>query len=316
MTPGARADKLRQRTPDVQLRLELGREPMVVQDAGRLYVDVQRRDPQTILFSSVRGQLPKTDELRGSAQVPLGVDATGQLQFADLASSGRSHVLVAGTTGSGKSEWLRTALAGLIATNTPETLRLVTLDPKLAAFTDLERSKYLWKKNSWWIPGSEQSASDVFQDLIEEMERRYRLTRETGADNLREHVEKTGKPLARIVCVCDEYYALVSQQKQEKVAIEQAIGLLGAKGRAAGIHLVLATQQPSRQTINGAISSNLPCRVALYLQNPIESRMILDGAGAERLTGAGDLLYKDFGNPVRLQAPYLPAAERQTYLST
>jgi DNA segregation ATPase FtsK/SpoIIIE-like protein len=310
MLPGSRADKVRQRTSDVQLRLELAREPMVVHEAGRLYVDVERRDPQTVLFSAVRAQLSELDALRGSAEVPLGVDPAGRLQFADLASSGRSHVLVAGTTGSGKSEWLRTALGGLIASNTPETLRIVTLDPKLAAFADLEHSKFLWKKGAWWIPGMDQSPSDLFQDLVEEMERRYRMTRETGADNLREHVEKTGKPLARIVCVCDEYYALVSQQKEEKQAIEQAIGLLGAKGRAAGVHLVLATQQPSRQTINGSIQANLPCRVALYLQSPIESNMIINQPGAERLTGMGDLLYRDFGNPVRLQGAYLPAAER------
>jgi DNA segregation ATPase FtsK/SpoIIIE, S-DNA-T family len=310
LLPGSRSEKVRQRTGDVQLRLELAREPMVVQDAGRLYIDIERRDPQTVLFSSIRAQLPQLDELRGSAEVPLGVDPGGRLQFADLASSGRSHILVAGTTGSGKSEWLRTALGGLIASNTPETLRVVTLDPKLAAFADLEHSKFLWKKGAWWIPGMDQSPSDLFQDLVEEMERRYRMTRETGADNLREHVEKTGKSLARIVCVCDEYYALVSQQKEEKQAIEAAIGLLGAKGRAAGIHLILATQQPSRQTINGAIQANLPCRVALYLQSPIESNMIINQSGAERLTGMGDLLYKDFGNPVRLQGAYLPGAER------
>jgi S-DNA-T family DNA segregation ATPase FtsK/SpoIIIE len=310
MLPGSRSEKVRQRTRDVQLRLELGREPMVVHDAGRLYIDLERRDPETILFSSIRAQLASVDELRGSAEVPLGVDSAGRLQRADLASAGRSHILVAGTTGSGKSEWLRTALAGLIATNTPDTLRLVTLDPKLAAFADLERSKFLWKKDAWWIPGMDQAASALFQDLVDEMERRYRMTRETGSDNLREHVERSGKPLARIVCVCDEYYALVSQQKEEKQAIEQAIGLLGAKGRAAGIHLILATQQPSRQTINGAIQANLPCRVALYLQSPIESNMIINQPGAERLTGMGDLLYKDFGNPVRLQGAYLPTAER------
>jgi hypothetical protein len=314
MLPGSRSDKVRQRTRDVQLRLELGREPMVVHDAGRLYIDLERRDPQTILFSSIRAQLAELDELRGSAEVPLGVDSAGRLQRTDLASAGRSHILVAGTTGSGKSEWLRTALAGLIATNTPDTLRLVTLDPKLAAFADLERSKFLWKKDAWWIPGMDQAASALFQDLVDEMERRYRMTRETGSDNLREHVERSGKPLARIVCVCDEYYALVSQQKEEKQAIEQAIGLLGAKGRAAGIHLILATQQPSRQTINGAIQANLPCRVALYLQSPIESNMIINQPGAERLTGMGDLLYKDFGNPVRLQGAYLPAAERAAVL--
>jgi DNA segregation ATPase FtsK/SpoIIIE-like protein len=259
-------------------------------------------------------QLPKLDELRGSANVPLGVDSANHLQFADLSSSGRSHVLVAGTTGSGKSEWLRMVVAGLIATNTPDTMRFVTLDPKLAAFGELERSHYLWRSNSWWIPNTECAASELFQELIDEMDRRYELVHAAGSDNLREYVDKTKRPMPRIVCICDEYFALVSQQKQEKQAIEQAVALLGAKGRAAGIHLILATQQPSRATISGAIQANLPCRVALYLQNPIESNMILNQPGAERLTGSGDLLYKDFGTPVRLQAPYLLPEERAKWL--
>src|SRR5204863_8534349 len=98
--------------------------------------------------------------------------------------SGRSHILAAGTTGSGKSEWLRMMMAGLIATNTPDTLRFVTLDPKLAAFAGLEHSKFLWKQDAWWIPGSERPASELFRDLIEEVDRRLQLTRSTGADHL------------------------------------------------------------------------------------------------------------------------------------
>jgi len=206
-------------------------------------------------------------------------------------------------------------LASLIATNTPDTLRIVTFDPKLAAFTDLEHSKFLWKKSACWIPGDGRSASELFQDIIEEMDHRYQLTRQSGADNLRSHVEKTGRPLPRIVCVCDEYFALISQNKQEKAQIEDAVSLLGAKARAAGIHLVLATQQPSRATITGAIQSNLPCRVALALTSSIESNMILGCSGAERLTGSGDLLYKDFGDPVRLQAPYLTEQERKRWFT-
>lgn len=202
-------------------------------------------------------------------------------------------------------------LASLIATNTPDTLRILTFDPKLAAFQDLENSRFLWKEDAFWIPGSGRPASEAFQDLIEEMDRRYQLTRQTGADDLRSYVEKMRRPLARVVCVCDEYFALISQSKHEKAAIEQAVTLLGAKARAAGIHLVLATQQPSRATVSGAIQSNLPCRVALTLTSHIESRMILGVAGAERLTGSGDLLYRDFGDPVRLQAPYLPEDERR-----
>ncbi|HMA95515.1 MAG TPA: FtsK/SpoIIIE domain-containing protein [Polyangiaceae bacterium] len=314
LAAGMRLDGLRRRTEEVQHRLALLREPLIVQDAGRLFVDIERPDPESVPFHAVLPQLPKLDALRGSANVPLGVDSANHLQFADLASSGRSHILVAGTTGSGKSEWLRMVIAGLIASNTPETVRFVTLDPKLAAFGDLERSSYLWRPNSWWIPNAETTPSEVFLELVEEMDRRYALVHDAGCDNLREFVEKTKQPLFRIVCVCDEYFALIAQQKQEKQAIEHAVALLGAKGRAAGVHLILATQQPSRATISGAIQANLPCRVALYLPNAIESNMILSQSGAERLTGAGDLLYKDFGTPVRLQAPYLTPKERATWL--
>lgn len=313
LTPGMRLDGIRRRTREVQHRLELKAEPMIVQEAGRLYIDLERPDPDTIFFSDVFGELPAADAMYGSAKILIGVDSARKLRFADLGSSGRSHVLAAGTTGSGKSEWLRMMLASLIATNTPDTLRIVTFDPKLAAFTDLERSPFLWKKGSYWIPGDGRSASELFQELIDEMEERYQSTRKSGADNLRSHVEKTGRPLPRIVCVCDEYFALISQSKEEKSQIEEAVSLLGAKARAAGIHLVLATQQPSRAVISGAIQANLPCRVALALSSPIESNMILGSPGAERLTGSGDLLYKDFGDPVRLQAPYLTESERKRW---
>jgi DNA segregation ATPase FtsK/SpoIIIE-like protein len=314
LASGAKVSAVKQRTTEVRHRLELRAEPMVTHEGGRLFVDIERPDPETVLFSGIVNQLPPKDPLTGSAKVPVGVDAGGRLHLADLSSSGRSHILAAGTTGSGKSEWLRMMLAGLLASNTPDTLRLVTLDPKLAAFGDLEKSPFLWKKDSFWIPGDSRPASEVFTDLIEEMDRRYRLTRTSGTDNLSDHVRATGKPLARIVCVCDEYYALVSQDREERRQIEGALGLLGAKARAAGIHLVLATQQPSRTVITGAIQANLPCRVALALSSHIESNMILGTGGAERLTGAGDLLYKDLGDPIRLQAPYLPAAERARWL--
>ncbi len=308
---GARLDGLRRVSREVQHRLGIAFEPIVSHDAGRLYVDIARPDPETVLFSSVQSQLPAVDPLRGSARVPIGVDPSGRLHFTDIGSDGRSHVLAAGTSGSGKSEWLRVALAGLIASNTPDTLRIATLDPKIVAFNDLEKSSYLWKKDAWWIPGDGQRpASELFGELVEEMERRYGLIHDAGVDKLSEYVEKTGRPLPRIVCVCDEYFALIAADKNERSEIERAVSLLGAKARAAGVHLILATQQPSRATISGTIQTNLPCRVALTLTSPLESNMILGCAGAERLTLRGDLLYKDFGNPVRLQAPYLPEAER------
>lgn len=308
---GSRIDKLRLVSNEIQALLELPFAPLIGQTAGRVTVDIARPDPTTVLFSSVRSQLPTADPLYGSAKIPVGVDPGGRLHLVDLSTDGRSHLLAAGTSGSGKSEWLRMMLAGLLTTNTPETLRIITLDPKVVAFQDLEKSRFLWKENSWWIPGPEQRpASHLLHELMEEMERRYQLIREAQVDKLQEYIQKTGRPLPRIVCVCDEYFSLIAHDRNEKKEIEWAISLLGAKARAAGVHLVLATQQPSRATISGAIQTNLPCRVALTLTSAIESNMILGSPGAERLTLRGDLLYKDFGEPIRLQAPYLPEAER------
>jgi energy-coupling factor transporter ATP-binding protein EcfA2 len=303
---GVTFDQVARLTTEVRLKVGLGKDPIITKEGGRLAIDVERPDPQVIPFSAIAADLRLR---RGAAHLPIGVDLDGQLRVADLASPINAHVLVAGTTGSGKTEWLRTAIAGLLHASPPELIRLVLIDPKLAAFTDLRRSPYLWEKRGLWVPG-EGDVVELLEDLVAEMDRRYHLLREAGADDLARYVEKTGRPLPRLVCFCDEYFALVSQDRQQKKDIEAAIALLGAKARAAGIHLVIATQQPSRQVIQGVLDANMPCRVALMTQSPIESRMLLQAAGAERLTGFGDLLYKDIGEPIRLQAPYLSPEER------
>lgn len=312
LRPGSIRNVLQKRLGEIALRLGLERDPLVVREGGGLAIDLPRPDPALVELGTVLAQTPELvgDALVGSAKLIAGVDAGGVAHLVDLASTGRSHVLVAGTTGSGKSEWLRTAIATLLATNTPDTLRLVLIDPKLMAFRELEASPFLLSPSAFWVPGREQPAHELFDELADEMERRYQLTRRSGSDDLAEHVRKTGRPVPRIVCVCDEYMALVSE-REIKRRVEATLSLLGAKARAAGIHLVLATQQPSRQIISGAVQTNLPCRVALALTSPIESRMIVGTDGAERLTGQGDLLYKDVGDPMRLQAPYLSSDERR-----
>jgi DNA segregation ATPase FtsK/SpoIIIE-like protein len=251
---------------------------------------------------------------RGSAKVPVGVDLDGKLRVADLESPVNAHVLVAGTTGSGKTEWLRMAIAGLLQANTPDTLRLLLIDPKLAAFTELKRSPFLHGPHGFW-PLSGGEVGELLEDLTAEMDRRYRLFAAQGVDDLRSYLDKTRSALPRIVCFCDEYFSLVSQDRAQKKQIEGAVALLGAKARAAGVHLILATQQPSRQVIQGPLDANIPCRVGLMTQSALESRMLLHAAGAERLTGFGDLLYRDIGEPIRLQAPWLSPEERARIFS-
>jgi DNA segregation ATPase FtsK/SpoIIIE-like protein len=226
--------------------------------------------------------------------------------LADLSQPEHAHLLVAGTTGSGKTEWLRAAVAGLMTSNTPETLRLLLIDPKRNAFHELRESAFLFAP---LIYPDEQSAAEILARLVEEMEARYQQLGQTGANSLAEHVRRTGAPMPRIVCLCDEYADLLHRGRPERQALEQQIFRLGAKARAAGIHLILATQQPSREIIKGALDANIPARVGLRVEKAIESRMLLGDSGAEQLLGRGDLLFKDIGDPDRLQSPYVPEDE-------
>jgi S-DNA-T family DNA segregation ATPase FtsK/SpoIIIE len=303
----ARMKQVRGMAEDLGMRLNLNRDPVIHNADGRLVIDIARPDPQTVTFGSILEQLPKPDGLACS-RAPLGVDLNGRLQFVDLASSNNPHLLVAGTAGGGKSEWLRSAIAGLMLSNTPETLRLVLIDPKRTAFAELKRSPYLHGPDGLIYP-PEHSALDALDSLIEEMEERYKLFEQNLVSDLPEYQAKTGKVLPRIVCVCDEYADLLIDRAATK-SLEAAIVRLGAKARAAGIHLIIATQYPDRKTVDGALKMNLSGRVCLRVANHHQSNMIINQSGAERLLGRGDLFFLSIGDPVRLQAPYLSPQER------
>ncbi len=289
---------------DLGMQLRLPSAPMIHQTDGRLVIDVARPDRQIVTFESIRDQLPKPSA-SGCSQTPLGVDLSGNLQFVDLASSNNPHVLVAGTAGSGKSEWLRSAIAGLIASNTPDTLRLVLIDPKRTAFAELKNSPFLYSPNALIYP-QEHPVLEVLDSLIEEMERRYELFERAFAKDLPEYHAKTRVVLPRIVVVCDEYADLLVDRAATK-NLSAAINRLGAKARAAGIHLIIATQHPDRKTVDGALKMNLAGRVCFRVADHHQSHMIVNRPGAERLLGKGDLLFLNIGEPVRLQAPYLSA---------
>ena len=309
--PRMKVAAVQQRFEELQLRLGLARPPFITIEEGLLVVDVQRPDRQTVWFDDIRSQLPVPDARLGGSHVPVGVDISGRLVCANLATTEHAHLLAAGTTGSGKSEWLRSAIAGLILTNTPETLRLLIIDPKRNAFHALRGSSYLWKP---LVFPDEQPAAEVLRELATEMDRRYRQL--DGADSHAQLVARSNVPLPRIVCVCDEYRDLISRSRDERKQIEEQICRLGAKARAAGIHLILATQEPRRETIKGPLDANIPARVGLWMQKAQESRMLLSEPGAEKLLGHGDLLFKDVGPPRRLQAPLLTEANRDAIFGT
>jgi energy-coupling factor transporter ATP-binding protein EcfA2 len=298
---------------ELQVALQLDEAPIFDTGSSGITIDVQRKVREIVPFASVVNQLPKRDMRSGSSQLPVGIDLENRLVTADLAEPKHTHILVIGTTGSGKSEWLRTAIAGLILGNTPETLRLVLIDPKRSAFRDLQSSPYLL--NGKVIYPDTDPVLESFEELIQEMENRYRLMEQAGVDDLRALIAM-GERRARIVCICDEYGDLVkSSSRKERAAIESQFARLSAKARAAGIHLIIATQEARRETIRGAIDATLIARVALKVRSEIESRLVLGTSGAEKLLGQGDLLFKDVGTPVRLQAPCVSEEQRKEIFS-
>lgn len=293
---------------DMRVRMELSALPVLIRRGEQIWLDVQRKDRQPVLFSEIRDKILPAD---GSSRVPIGLDPNGVLRSLDLSNPLHAHVLVAGADGSGKTEWLRSAIAGLLVANSPETLRLVLVDPLGTSFGDLKSSPYLYRA------AGADSVIDTLDALIVEMEARQRMHQKAHVDDLRQYVDKTGEKRHRIVCVLDEYALLAGGGggRKSRREIDARIARLGARGRAAGIHMIAATGQINRDVIGGALQANMTCRVVLRTHNAIESRLLLGVSRAEGLLNNGDLLFQDIQEPVRLQAPYLTERDRQAIFS-
>jgi hypothetical protein len=297
--------------PNLQIRLGLDREPIIHRVEGRVAVDIQRRQRAAVSFADLSPKLGGIDPDQGSAKVLAGMDLRGGLHFVDL-SRDCPHILVGGHAGSGKTEWLRAAVASLIVTNTPETLRVAVVDPKKNAFTELAGSPFLWRSDAL-IDSPDSSVLSLLDDLVEEVTRRNGLLGQAAADDLVQYRRKTGGRLPRLVCVVDEFAELLlSGGRKQRDDFEQRFTRIAAVGRAAGVHLILATQRPSRQVVSGNLKANLPGKIALRVSTRTDSGVLIDQTGAENLLGRGDLLLAGLtSDPVRLQSAYLSEEERQ-----
>src|SRR3712207_2977175 len=236
----------------------------------------------------------------------LGKDIAGKAIGTDLAK--QPHVLVAGTTGSGKSGCVNAMLSSILLRATPNEVRLVLVDPKQVELNHYEHVPHLLTP----VVTSPRLAANVLANLIKEMEQRYAVMSRARARNLVELNrirEREGeRPLPYILCVIDELADLMMVAPGE---VEDAIIRLAQKSRAVGIHLLLATQRPSADIITGMIKANVPARIAFAVSSQTDSRVILDQNGAESLLGQGDMLFRPAGESrtARIQGAFIAEEE-------
>ena len=241
----------------------------------------------------------------GKLGVALGIDIGGETIIADL---GRMpHLLVAGATGSGKSVCINCIIMSLLFKAKPEEVKLIMIDPKMVELSVYNQIPHL----SAPVVTEAKKASAVLRAVVTEMELRYKSFAERGVrdiDRYNQTLEPEENSLPYIVVIIDE---LADLMMVAPVEVEDAICRLAQMARATGIHLVVATQRPSVDVITGLIKANIPSRIAFAVSSQVDSRTILDGAGAEQLLGRGDMLYSPVGSlkPRRVQGALVTEEE-------
>ena len=239
---------------------------------------------------------------KSKLNVALGRDIQGEATCADLAKM--PHLLVAGTTGSGKSVCLNTMIVSLLYNAKPDEVKLIMIDPKKVEFTVYRNIPHLLVP----VVADPRKAAGALSWAVAEMDKRYALFAEKGVRNLQGYnnyaLSENLPKMPQIVIIIDELSDLMMAASNE---VEDSICRLAQKARAAGMHLIVATQRPSVDVITGLIKANIPSRIAFAVKSQIDSRTIIDTQGAEKLLGYGDMLYCPVGlsKPVRVQGSYL-----------
>lgn len=292
---------------------------------GAVGVEVPNPTPEIVPLRDIL-ESPEFQNARAALPIALGKDLEGKPVVADLARM--PHLLIAGATGSGKSVCVNTIITSLIYRHSPSTLRFLMVDPKMVELSVYNSLPHLRHK----VITDNRDAAAVLKWAVMEMQDRYALLAENGCRNLQDFNRRVrdGSPLLRprnpdvafeeraytgpalpyIVVVIDEMADLMMTVQGE---VEAPIAMLAQKARAIGIHLILATQRPSVNVITGLIKANFPSRIAFRVASQVDSRTIIDGAGAETLLGNGDMLFIPPGRsePSRLQGAYLSSKETE-----
>ena len=243
----------------------------------------------------------------------LGKDISGTCMVGNIAKL--PHLLIAGTTGSGKSVTMNSLILSVLYKAKPDEVKFIMIDPKMVEFGAYNGIPHLLIP----VVTDPKKAAGALQWAVTEMLKRYKLFSETGAQNLESYnrmAEKSDEMqvFPQLVVVIDELADLMLVASKE---VEESICRIAQMGRASGIHLVIATQRPSADVITGLMKANVPSRIALSVSSSMESRIIMDTMGAEKLVGNGDMLYKPIGanKPIRIQGTYVSEKERERVIA-
>ena len=269
-------------------------------------VEVPNLKPQLVTLKEIlTAEQMSTSE--GKLTVALGRDVSGAPIFDDL--DRMPHVLIAGATGSGKSIMLRTIMATILFRASPEEVRFILVDPKRVEFSNYNGIPHLLMP----VIVEPEKTLPAFKWAIAEMSKRYKLFQDSGARDIGDYNSKAEEKIPYILIVVDELADIMVIAPAE---VEKAITRLAQMARATGLHLVLATQRPSIDVLTGLIKANIPCRVAFNVTSQVDSRVVLDMPGAEKLLGKGDMLYlpPDRSKPIRIQSPFVSNEEMNRLL--
>lgn len=300
VSQGTRMNKVTQLSQEIAAALRAQSVRIIAPIPGKptIGIEVPNQARRTVRLSELVSARAY-DKKFASLPLFIGVDAEGQPIVEDLARM--PHLLIAGTTGSGKSVCINTILASFLLTRSPHDVQMILIDPKMVELQMFAAIPHLMLP----VVTDMRQATAVLNWAVEKMEGRYELFKTAGVKNIKGYnalseddlrlrmgtnwnEERTPRHVPYIVVVIDEFADLMMASKKEA---EQAITRLAQKSRAVGIHVILATQRPSTDVITGVIKGNLPTRIAFQVASKVDSRVILDAQGAEKLLGGGDMLY-------------------------
>jgi S-DNA-T family DNA segregation ATPase FtsK/SpoIIIE len=285
------------RSLKLELRLDAEQEIAFGIDKGYVTIDVPKSAEQRYYVDAAE-LWSIWDRPEGELAVPLGEDRNGNPVVIEFSSTNSPHLLIGGTTGSGKSEALTAILYGLVRHYSDKELRLLLIDPKGTELVSFEDAPHLDQSIGW----DDVDAISILQGAVAEMQKRYELFKQARKRSIAEYnssISESDK-LPWILLVLDEYADLTSDRDSKK-AIEQELKRLAQKARASGIHIIIATQKPSGEVISTDLRSNLPAQLALRVRSGVESRVIMEESGAEMLNGRGDGFLRRVGRLERVQ---------------